>query len=230
MIDSKVTSPNSEWTDLIFFFPFPSLVNFCFLPFFSFLPFTSPSLPPSFLITLLPTSSFPFSFFFLNKKALCTAASAAMAVRAQACPPPSSALLGRGCWSCSVSVRGPVPGGCSLCGKGLFGGWTKPADRRTAWSWWWPHSRREKSGGTVLSTTGSWWKMKDALGEWNEVQMALIVSLAVTTDKRNSALLTFKRYQKYQWPHSTASWRFPCQGVQTPLYFHYWTVHKNRRW
>ena len=40
--------------------------------------------------------------------------------------------------------------------------------------------------------------MRDALGERNEEQMALIVSLSVTTDKRNSALLTFKRYQKYQ--------------------------------
>lgn len=32
----------------------------------------------------------------------------------------------------------------------------------------------------------------------NEEQMALIASLAVTTDKRNSAPLTCKRYQKFQ--------------------------------
>ena len=117
-----------------------------------------------------------------------------------------------------------------LPGKGHGGGWSKRAIHLTAWAWRWPHSFREKLGGTVLSTTGSWWKMRDALGERNEEQMALIVSLSVTTDKRNSALLTFKRYQKYQWAHSMASWRFPCQGVQTPLYFYYWTVHKNCRW
>lgn len=39
----------------------------------------------------------------------------------------------------------------------------------------------------------------------NEEQMALIVSLAVTRDKRNSALLTCKRYQKCQRAHSRAA-------------------------
>lgn len=144
---------------------------------------------------------------------------------------PHQHCLGRSwCSSWFVSATGSLTGGCNSWGKGHGGGWSKPGVHLMAWAWWWPHSFREKLGGTVLSTTGSWWKMKDALGEWNEEQMALIVSLTVTTDKRNSALLTFKRYQTYQWPHSMASWRFPCQGIQTPLYFYYWTVHKNCRW
>ena len=159
--------------------------------------------------------------------------SAALVVLAQACPLPSSALLEEELMFFMICVYCRVPVSdwrLWLPGKGRGGGWSKPAVHLTAWAWWWPLSFREKLGGTMLSTTGSWWKMRDALGEWNEEQMALIVSLTVTTDKRNSALLTFKRYQKYQWAHSTASWRFPCQGVQTPLSFYYWTLHNNCRW
>lgn len=168
------------------------------------------------MFLLPPFFSFPFYLSsFLNKKVPRSSICYAWQL-------PSSALVGEKPMFFTICVftllQGPSYWRCSSWGNGHGGGCSKPAVHWMACARWWPHSFREKLGGTVLSTTGSWWKMKDALGEWNEEQMALIVSLTVTTDKRNSALLTFKRYQKYQWPHSMASWRFPCQGVQTPIF------------
>lgn len=206
------------------FFPLhPSILSPSFLPFcvFSFLssffPFPLSSFLP-FRILLLPSFPFllfllslflffPFLYVFLFHNNILNEARP-MNWSWDHCPVLVNTVQGRCVLRVQVTKVGAPAAKAPWAGWGRgqpFTGWSEPGGDLTV-----PGRQRN-------SAVSNRKLVKNGRCPWrgNEEQAALIVSPTVTADKRTSAVLTFKRYQRCQWPHSRAAWRSPCQGAWT---------------